>query len=318
VIAATALSSFRLGFAEDLATLLTANGPRLLLGAAVGMAFALSGALREAAGDSRPWREIEMLAISTGGAGGGFLLTWGRAGGSALALFAVGAVLGAMLVWLPVRALARPRRWTNVALAPALLLMAGIAALAGTYSRARQDLVAPMVAWLLGSLDRATWGSGLAVLVLGAVLLVAALRAIATEDRERLSTLALLAFGLGVGAAGPLAFVGSMVPLAVRAITRGASPRALLAASVAAGAATVVAVDAVPRLLVGGYDFPWNLAAAVLAIPGFLTWNRARLRREAGPAGLAFEISEIALIAALTFAAVSHAFVLARVIRALT
>ena len=63
---------------------------------------------------------------------------------------------------------------------------------------------------------------------------------------------------------------------------------------------------------------PWNVAAAMLAIPVFLGWNRIRLRREAGRAGRAFETGEVALIAGLTLAGVYLAWVLASVIRAAT
>jgi hypothetical protein len=144
------------------------------------------------------------------------------------------------------------------------------------------------------------------------------MRAVQAGASRRAATLALLASGLGIGAAGPLAFVGAMVPRTVRALARGASEPARLAAGAAAGAATVAAIDAVPRLLVGGYALPWNVAAAMLAIPIFLGWNRARLRREAGPAGRAFETLEVALIAGLTLAGIYLAWVLAMVIRAAT
>ncbi len=40
----------------------------------------------------------------------------------------------------------------------------------------------------------------------------------------------------------------------------------------------------------------FNLAATLLAVPIFLSWNRRRLRREVGGAPLAFEIVEIAVI----------------------
>ena len=80
----------------------------------------------------------------------------------------------------------------------------------------------------------------------------------------------------------------------------------------------MAAIDAVPRLLVGGYDFPWNVPAALLAIPIFLGWNRARLRREAGRAPRAFEIVELLGIVALTLAAAALAVTLARVVRTLT
>jgi hypothetical protein len=93
------------------------------------------------------------------------------------------------------------------------------------------------------------------------------------------------------------------------------SPRSFRAPSApSAGEPAVAAVDAVPRLLVGGYDFPWNGSAAFLAIPIFLGWNRARLRREVGKASLAFEIAEVALIGTMTAAAVGLVAILARVI----
>ena len=73
-----------------------------------------------------------------------------------------------------------------------------------------------------------------------------------------------------------------------------------------------------PRLLVGGYDFPWNVPAALLAIPIFLGWNRARLRREAGRAPRLFEALELATIAALTAAGTALAVLLTGVVRAAT
>jgi hypothetical protein len=108
------------------------------------------------------------------------------------------------------------------------------------------------------------------------------------------------------------------VPRAVRTLAPGTSQRARLAASAAAGAATVAAVDAVPRLLVGGYDFPVAVPAAMLAVPIFLGWNRARLRREAGSPGRAFEALELALLAGMTLAGVWLAVLLSGVIRVAT
>jgi iron complex transport system permease protein len=318
VLAGCVLASFRLELAEDPVTLLRVNGPRVLFGAAVGAALALAGGLRLAAGVERPLRELELLALSAGAAGGGFVAAHGRLGAAALAAFAVGSLLGAAASFAAVRALDRPRRWTNLGAAALLAAFAGAAALAGTYGRERRDGLAGAVAWLTGDLATATWASGLAVLALAAILLAASARAVRSGASGRVSTLALLAFGVGTGAAGPLVFVGGMVPRTVRALARGVSGPALLAAGAGAGAATVAAIDAVPRLLVGGYALPFNVAAAMLAVPIFLGWNRARLRREAGPAGRAFETLELALIAGLTLAGAYLAWVLASVIRAVT
>jgi ABC-type Fe3+-siderophore transport system permease subunit len=188
--------------------------------------------------------------------------------------------------------------------------MAGIAALVGTYARTRRDLIAPLATWLLGDLGGATAASATAVGAAAAVLVIAATAA----TPQRRETLSLLAFGLGLGAVGPLAFVGTLAPRTVRWLARGAGERALLPACAAAGAATVVAVDAVPRLLVGGYDFPWNAPAAMLAVPLFAGWNRRRLRREAGRTSWIFELVEVALLTGLTVTGIVLAHVLATVI----
>lgn len=311
VLAGCTLASFRLGFADDLATLLRINGPRVLLGAGVGSALALSGALRLAGAAVKNLAELELLALSAGAAGGGFLLS--GALGPPLLGFSVGAPAGAALALVAVHAIDRPRRWTNLAALALLATFVGVAALAGSYARARRDFVAPAVAWLLGDLGGASWASALGVLLLALALLAAALRAPA-----RSGSIAWLALGLGIGAAGPLAFVGTLVPRAVRWLTPGVSQRARLSAAAAAGAATVAAIDAVPRLLVGGYVLPWNVAAGLLAVPIFLGWNRARLRREAGRAGFAFEALELGLLVAGTALATWLAWTLAAVIRAAT
>jgi iron complex transport system permease protein len=318
VVAACTLTSFRLDLAESLSTALVANGARVLLGAGVGAALALSGSLRLAAGRTRPLGELEVLALSVGAASGGFLLAGPRSGSAALALFAGGAGAGALLLVALVRALDRPRRWTNLAIALLTATFAGAAALAGTYVRGRRDLIAPATTWLLGDLGGATATSASVVALVAAALVIAASSDGARRSTRRRERLGLLALGFGVGVAGPLAFVGTLAPRTVRWLARGASEPALLPASAAAGAATVVAVDAVPRLLVGGYDFPWNVPAAMLAVPLFAGWNRARLRREVGRAGAAFEIVEIALLAGLTALGIYLASVLANVIRIAT
>jgi iron complex transport system permease protein len=319
VLTAALLASFRIAFASDVQTLLAANGARVLFGATMGAALALSGTLRLAAGGARPWQDFEMFALSAGAAGGGFLFTRGRSEAAALLLFPVGAIAGGLLFYRVAHRLDRPRRWTNLGVAAALAAMTGVAALAGSYARERLDFVAPVTAWMLGDLNGASIVSALVVLALTLLLGVAAMRVAAVEDSPSTAlVLAYLAFGLAVGAAGPLAFVSLMVPLAVQALARGSSRRAQLVASAAAGAATVVAVDAVPRLLVGGYDFPWNVPAGMLAIPGFLVWNRMRLRREAGRAGRLFEAFELLLIAGLTAGGIALALLLTRTIQILT
>lgn len=309
VPAACVLASFRLGFADDLPTLLRVNGPRVLLAAGVGSLIALSGALRLGAGRVRALAELELFALAAGGAAGGFLLASGSRGALSTALFALGAVLGGGLAFALARALDRPRRASNLGAALLLAALAGAAWLAGTFARARTDGIASAVQWALGDLGGA--GSVSAVALVGCSVI---LGTIAVRSGKQRSAIALAAYGLAAGAVGPLAFVGTFVPRAVSALLGPTAPGASLFASAAAGAAAVAAVDAVPRLLVGGYDFPWNVSAAFLAFPLFLSWNRARLRREVRAASRAFEIAEWALIGTLTAAAFAVVAILARVI----
>jgi ABC-type Fe3+-siderophore transport system permease subunit len=328
VLALALVSSFRLPLAQDPGGLLAINGPRVLLGAGAGALAALAGALRQLGGSERPLRELRLFAGGVGAAAGGFLGA-SLAPGAPFAAFAAGALVGAGLGDGVVRLLDRPARWTN--LGAALLLPAGVglAAVAGSYARDGDPRVARAVTWLLGDLSGASIASGAALTGAAVLLCVLALRALArgssaaapgrdNEPGSHASLVGPLAFGVSLGAVGPLAFVGSLAPRAVRALAPGASAGAVAAASAAAGAATVVAVDAVPRLLVGGYDFPWNVPAGILAFPIFLGWNRARLRREAGRAGLAFEALELALIAALTLGATILALFFTQVVRSAT
>jgi ABC-type Fe3+-siderophore transport system permease subunit len=315
VLALVLLASFRLGFASDVETLLRANGVRAAVAAGAGALLALAGALRQLGPGERPLRELAQLGAVAGAAGAGFAAAQLAAGGAALALFAVGAALGGFLGWRAALALARPRRAANLGVLAFLGAAIAVAALAGTYARARRDAVAPLVAWLLGDLSRAS-GEGTLLLLAAAALGVGLGPLALARGREREA--AWLALAVGAGAAGPLVFVGSFVPRTVRWLAPAARPAALLAASAVAGGATVAAIDAVPRLLVGGYDFPFAVPAALLAIPIFVGWNRARLRREVGAKHAAFEALELAAIALATLAGALLAAQLAAVIRVAT
>ena len=315
VLAAVLLAAFRLGFAEDVATLLTANGVRAAFAAGAGALLALAGALRQLGPGERPLRELEWLGATAGAAGGGFAAAQAFGAVPALLAFAVGAALGGGAGWRAALLLDRAERPSNLLALVFVAAGIGVAALAGTYARARRDVVATLVAWLLGDLSRASATGAVLLLAAAALGVAAGTRAL---GRGRGDEAAWLALGLGVGAAGPLVFVGSFVPRAVRWLAPAAPRTGQLAATAAAGGATVAAIDAVPRLLVGGYDFPFCVAASLVAIPIFGGWNRNRLRRQVGGAGIAFEAFELGVIVLGTLAGAALAFELARVIRTAT
>ncbi len=87
---------------------------------------------------------------------------------------------------------------------------------------------------------------------------------------------AALLFGLGIGMAGPLFFVGCLIPQLVRKCL-GADRGALyLVASAATGALLVVLVDSIPRLLLGGYSPTLIIPIAVVSIPLLLCFERSK------------------------------------------
>lgn len=318
VLGACLLYGFRLDFAGDLPLLLRANGARWLLAAGAGAALAVSGSIRLSLGRVHPLGELRILAFSAGAAGGGFLAVELLPGAPAWGVFLPGAAGGAALLLAALRTLERPRRFTNLGAAALLGVSIAVAAVAGTYARAREDGISALVAWLLGDVSSASVSGAALVLAAALALGVLAVRALGGSDRGRATSLAWLGLGLGVGAAGPLAFVGTFVPRAVRALVPVASPGAQAAAAAAAGAATVAAIAAVPRALVGGYTLPFNVGAGMLAIPVFLLWNRRRLRHEVGRARRALEIAELVGIAAGSLVALLLVFLLTFAVRSAT
>jgi len=317
-LAACLLAGFRMDFGGDVPSLLRANGARVLLAAGAGVALALSGALRLASGRVRPLGELELLGLSAGAAGGGFFAAEQLSGLPAGPVFAIGAALGAGLLLTAARTLDRPRRWTNLGVAALLGGCIAVAALAGSYARAREDAIAPAVGWLLGDFAWAGLPGAAVVAGLAGVLVLLARRALTGGDANRADALGLIGLGLGIGAAGPLAFVGTFAPRAVRALAPSASPAAVATTGAMAGAAGVAAIDAVPRLLVGGYTLPFNVAAGMLAVPIFLLWNRARLRREAGVLHPLLEAAELLGIGVLTLVAAGLVYFLTAVVRSAT
>jgi ABC-type Fe3+-siderophore transport system permease subunit len=317
VLAAALLASFRQGFAADLETLLVANGARVLFGAAAGAAFALAGAVRLVEGRAHALDGLRFFAASAGAASGAYLGASGLLGAAAWLGASLGGVGGAAVGLGLARAADRASRAANLAAAGVLGMGVAAAALAGSYARERQDALGSVVAWLLGDLSGATAASGVglaAVVFAAAALVIRDLR----RPGARAHAAAGLAWGVGLGAAGLLAFAASLVPRVVRGIVGAVPAPTFVATCAGAGAATVVAVDAVTRLLVGGYDFPFNVPAAMVAAPVFLVWNRSRLRALVGRRGFAFEAAEVTAVVAFVVLGTALAAFLASVIASAT
>ncbi len=273
----------------------TLRVPRTLVGLSVGAALGLAGALIQ--GHTRnPIADPGLLGVGAGAAFGVvlsiFALNLRLPGGYVWFAFA-GALAASVLVFV----LGSTRRGSNT---PVTLALAGaaVSALLGALTSALV-LLDPVALngfrfWAVGSLA----GRGTDVLVpllpfllLGAVLALANSRALNSlglgEDVARslglhvgrarivgVASLTLLA-GAAVAAAGPIAFLGLIVPHIARAAT-GPDHRTLLPASALLGGSVLLLADIVGRLVAPPGELQVGIVLAAVGAPFFIHLVRRR------------------------------------------
>lgn len=283
----------------DAAILFGARAPRVLLGALVGAALATAGVAFQAL-LRNPLADPYVLGVS-GGAAAAATAASLVAGAGALGVWTrpAWAFAGALAAVAMVFAFGRVRGQ----LVPHVALLAGVIvnALAGAIIMGLRTIMAPhqmaeALGWLSGVLG-STDGTRLVVLavyVLAAlgVLGVAAvdLNALALGeeaartvgvDVDRARRVVFFAASLmtaaAVAFAGPIGFVGIVVPHALRRLV-GADHRLLLPASVFGGAAFLVAADTAARLsfLALGTEPTVGVLTALVGAPLFLVILRRR------------------------------------------
>lgn len=263
--------------------------PRALLGAMVGAALGLTGAVMQ--GFLRnPLAEPGLIGTSGSAALGAVLaIHTGLAAAWPLGL-PLAALAGALVSVLVILLLAGPRGGALV------LILAGIAisALAGAATSLVLNLspnpfaANEIVFWMMGSLaDRSmvhVWtaapfmalglallwriGPALDVLTLGED---AAASAGIRLGRLRLAIIGGVAalVGAATAVAGAIGFVGLVVPHMLRRAV-GASPARLIPASALGGAAMVLAADIAVRLVLPGRDLKLGVLTALIGAPFFL------------------------------------------------
>lgn len=278
--------------------------PRILGAALVGAGLAGAGCAFQAT-LRNPLAEPYTLGVSSGAALFAVLairmgLDTSIAGASGVGVAAlVGALLTVYLVW----------RIASMGdhLPPATLLLAGItvAMFCGAMTMVVQYTaevgeVYRMVRWMMGGLDGVLWRplqfAGPSVLLGLAMLLYLArdFNALAAgsdaatslgTNARRTVTLAFAAsallVGAGIAVAGPIGFIGLIVPHIMRALV-GADHRVLIPVSALAGAASLVLCDLLARALLYPAELPVGVLTALLGGPFFL----ALLLREKRRGGL--------------------------------
>jgi iron complex transport system permease protein len=282
-------------FAEntDAQIFFVARLPRVLAAALVGSALALSGVVFQAL-LRNPLASPDTLGVSAGAALGAivaitFDLDVSLAGVSAVPLVSFTGSLGALVI---VYGLSSARRRGTSAL---VLLLGGVtlhfvlsAVIAFVQYLADFTQTFRNVRWLMGSLDVASYTPIVVALVPMAVAWAgfatlprvldlisvgaesAASRGVDVRRSERVALVsASLATGAAVALAGPVSFVGIIVPHLVRLIV-GADHRLVLPASALFGGTFLVACDLVARTIIAPLELPVGIVTALAGGPVFL------------------------------------------------
>ncbi len=201
------------------------------------------------------------------------------------------ALVGAVAMLIVIMQLARIGR----ELPPATLLLAGVTlsifcSSASVLVQYTTDFAVQtrMLAWMIGGIDPGKWGSvkylaiplgiGLAALVayareldaLAAGPEVAASLGVAVARTQRaVFAIASLLVGIAIAIAGPIGFVGLIVPHLLRSVI-GPDHRLLLPASLLGGAALLVVCDTIARMATAPALLPTGAVTAVIGGPFFV------------------------------------------------
>ncbi len=271
--------------------------PRMLLGAFVGGALAIAGAMMQGL-FRNPLADPGLIGVSSGAAlaavtiivlGSTPALAWMRVFGFyalPVAAFVGGLVTSLVLVWIANR---------SGTLSVATLLLSGVAiaaiagALTGLMAYVSNDReLRDLTLWSMGSLAGSSWTKVIAVVPFVAVIaivtpsLTRALNGFLLGEAEayhlgiaveRVNMVIVVttaaAVGAAVAVAGVVGFVGLVVPHFVRLLT-GPDHRMVLPVSAVLGAALVVGADVVARIIVAPAELSLGIVMAVIGGPVFL------------------------------------------------
>ncbi len=278
--------------------------PRTVLGLVVGAALAMSGAVMQGL-FRNPLADPGLVGVTAGaGLAAVTVIVLGAGalgavlGGLAFYALPLAAFAGGLVTTTLLYAIATRQGRTSVA----TMLLAGIAiaALAGAATGmlifvSDDQQLRDFTFWTLGSLTGASWekvwvaSAFLVVVVAVLPTLSAGLDALLLGEGEarhlgipvqlvkRLSVFAVAAaVGASVAVAGPIGFVGIVVPHLLRLVI-GPRHAGLLPTSALLGAVLLVGADMVARTIVAPAELPIGIVTAILGAPFFL-WLLLRQR----------------------------------------
>lgn len=277
---------------------MTIRLPRVLAAVLAGSALAVSGAIMQAV-TNNPLASPGLLGINAGaafavvlvmtlfGAGAGDIYMWfafGGAGAAALLVYAMGSF--------------GPAGHSTIGLVIAGAVVATfLTALTSAVLIFDQNTLDAVRLWTAGSVSGRTMAQnagvapyilvGLTVgLLLGRHLVTLSLGAEAARSlgqnqavwRAIAIGVVILLAGSAVSLAGPIGFVGLVVPHIAR-LTIGVDYRWIVPFSAVGGALLVVVADLAGRMIFGSQDFPVGVTTALIGAPFFLWLARSRAGR---------------------------------------
>lgn len=291
----TAVFDRSIPFADnvDAQIFFVARLPRVLAAALVGSGLALAGVVFQAL-LRNPLASPDTLGVSAGAALGAVLVITFNAdfsllGVSAIPLATLAGSLGALAIVYGLSAARRQGASSMVLLLAGVTLTTLLGALT-TFVRYLADFTQTLqtVRWLMGSLDVGSYGpigaalvpltlacAGFATLPRVLDLLSigaesAAARGVNVLRAEKIALAsASLATGAAVSLAGPLSFVGIIVPHLVRLLV-GGDHRLVLPAAALFGSAFLIACDLVARTAFAPTELPVGIVTAIIGGPVFL------------------------------------------------
>lgn len=297
------LSDILAGLAGDTSDLasaaVVARVPRTVLALLVGAALALSGATMQAV-TRNPLADPGILGVS-GGAALAVVIGIAFFGMSDPYAYVFVAIVGSALAAVFVYAVGSLGRGGAT---PLKLALAGAATSAAFMSLVsaillpRVDIMETFRFWQIGGVGGATWpriGTITPVLIVGALIVLACARgmnSLALGDdvaaglgervfRTRLiaSAGAVILCGAATAVAGPIAFVGLVIPHLCRLLV-GTDHRWLLPFTAVAGAGLLVAADVVGRVIARPEEIEVGILTALIGAPFFIWIVRRQKVRE--------------------------------------
>ncbi len=302
VVVGMAAGALAIGVADTTSEIVwNIRAPRVAMAVLVGSGLAVAGVLLQGS-LANPLADPALVGVSSGAALGAVVAV---AVGSSYNSLLTSAI--ACLVAIVGLAVVVAVSWRGGQPEVVTLLLAGVAVTAFTIalvsvigSASSSAAVRPVAFWTSGSLALSTWSGVVAVLpfvAVGLALAATTARSLdvmslgdraaelagvpVTRVRYRSLLAVVLLVGAGVSVVGVIAFVGLLVPHAVRMVV-GPRHGTLLGLSALGGALLILLADTLARVVANPLEIPLGAITAVLGAPVFFLLIRRTRARQGG------------------------------------